>query len=128
MRAAPVVLASAPAPAPRQVGSPQRSAASDGDNGGPTARDLMQIASYKRELPQAPEKTVDKAPQAKPQPVKTVAVPAKAPAKPQAATKAGAQPSAKVAAKLAPAASAKAEPKAKAPAATAKPKDVKARQ
>lgn len=126
--AAPVVLASAPAPAPRQVGSAQRAETSDGDNGGPTARDLMQIASYKRELPSAPEKTVDKAPAAKPQPVKTAAVPAKAPAKPVTATTAKAEPAAKVAAKPASAASAKADQKVKAAAATAKPKDVKARQ
>ncbi len=58
---APVVLASAPAPAPRRP-----VLRDDGDNGaapaGPSARDLMQVASYKRELPQAAEKTVDKAP------------------------------------------------------------------
>ena len=126
--AAPVVLASAPAPAPRQVGSAQRGESSDGENGGPTARDLMQIASYKRELPSAPEKTVDKAPVAKPQAVKIAAVPAKAPAKPAPVTKAKADPAAKATAKLAATAGAKVEPKAKPLATIAKPKDVKARQ
>ncbi|UUR07749.1 hypothetical protein [Sphingomonas glaciei] len=126
--AAPVVLASAPDPAPRQVGTPQRVETSERENGGPTARDLMQIASYKRELPSAPEKTVDKALSAKPQPVKVAAVPAKAPAKPVTVTKAKPEPAAKVAAKPASAASAKADQKVKAVAATAKPKDVKARQ
>ncbi len=128
--AAPVVLASAPAPAPRQVGTPQRGETSDGENNGPTARDLMQIASYKRELPSVPQKTVDKAPPVKPQPVKIAAVPAKAPAKlataTVTATATGAK--AKIAAKPVAAASAKPEPKAKPLAATAKPKDVKARQ
>ena len=72
---APIVLASAPAPAP------QRPALADDDGGeskaGPTARDLMQVASYKRDTPQAPEKTVDKAPSIKPQPVKLITSPAK---------------------------------------------------
>ncbi|NJC05317.1 hypothetical protein GGQ97_001110 [Sphingomonas kaistensis] len=126
--AAPVVLASAPAPEPRQVGSAQRGESSDGENGGPTARDLMQIASYKREIPSAPEKTVDKAPVAKPQAVKIAAVPAKAPAKPATVTKAKADSAAKAPAKLAATAGAKVEPKAKPLATIAKPKDVKARQ
>jgi hypothetical protein len=120
--AAPVVLASAPAPVPRQVGSPPRAETSNGDGGGPTARDLLQIASYKRELPQATEKTVDKALAAKPQPVKVAAVPAKASAKPVPATKA------EPAAKPNRTASAKSEPKAKAPAKSETSKDVKARQ
>jgi hypothetical protein len=123
--AAPVVLASAPAPAPAQVGSGERPVGSGEQHGGPTARDLMQIASYKRELPQAPEKTVDKAPAAKPQAVNAVKVPATAPAKAVASTKARAEPAAKAPAKVA---ASSTETKAKTPAATSKPKDVKARQ
>jgi hypothetical protein len=129
--AAPVVLASAPAPAP------QRPALADDDDGeakaGPTARDLMQVASYRRETSQAPEKTVDKAPAPKPQPVKLTTAPAKAAAKAvpvtrvEAATKA---PAAKAPAKIAETKVAvKADTKVKAPAATpSKPKDAKARQ
>jgi hypothetical protein len=133
--AAPVVLASAPAPAP------QRPALGDDDNGGeakagPTARDLMQVASYRRETPQAAEKTVDKAPAVKLPPVKAATAAAKAPAKATPVTKAKAEPATKLAAAVPAKAKAAAEPKskavadtkAKAPAAPSKPKDVKARQ
>nr|WP_314442811.1 hypothetical protein [uncultured Sphingomonas sp.] len=124
---APVVLASAPAPAPAQV-APQRQT-TDGDNGGPTARDLMQIASYKRELPEAsPEKSVDKASATRPQPVKTPPAPARTEAKAATVTKAKVDPAAKTPAKVAATSGAKAEPKAKAPPATSKSKDTKARQ
>jgi hypothetical protein len=119
--AAPVVLASAPAP--------QRSALPEEEaKPGPTARDLMQVASYKRELSPAPEKTVDKAPATRSQPVKAAAVPAKAPVKPVAVTKAKAEPAAMVPTKTAATDKARVEPKAKAPAATATSKDSKARQ
>ncbi|WP_426265598.1 hypothetical protein [Sphingomonas sp. LHG3443-2] len=134
--AAPVVLASAPAPAP------QRPALGDDDNNdgeakaGPTARDLMQIASYRREAPQAAEKSVDKAPAIKLPPVKTATAAAKAPAKAIPATKAKAEPAAKLVAAVPvktkaaaePRAKAAADTKAKAPAAPSKSKDVKARQ
>jgi hypothetical protein len=121
--AAPVVLASAPAPAPQRSALPDEEA-----KPGPTARDLMQVASYKREISPAPEKTVDKASATRPQPVKAAAVPAKAPAKPIAVTRAKAEPAAKVPTKIVATDKAKVGPKAKAPAATATSKDSKARQ
>jgi hypothetical protein len=128
------VLASAPAPAP------QRPALGSNDDGseakaGPTARDLMQVASYRRETPQAAEKTVDKAPAAKLPAVKTAPATAKAAAKAIPVTKAKAEPASKLAAAV-PAKAKAAEPKAKAvadtrakaPAAPSKSKDGKARQ
>lgn len=127
--AAPVVLASAPAPAPAQVESDERSVGSGEQRGGPTARDLMQIASYKRDLPQSPEKIVDKAHAAKPRAANAVKVPATAPAKAVASIKAKAEPAAKPMAKApAKVAASSTETKAKIPAATSNPKDVKARQ
>jgi hypothetical protein len=114
--AAPVVLASAPAPEPQQ-----RAVEDDaGKEAGPTARDLMQVASLKRDVPQPLEKTVDKPRPAPQQAVK----PAKAPA--TAVTKAA--PNKAASAKAAPVATARAEPKAKAPPASVQPKDIKARQ
>ncbi|WP_338501185.1 hypothetical protein V6R86_00735 [Sphingomonas kaistensis] len=121
---APIVLASAPAPAP------QRPALADDDGGeakaGPTARDLMQVASYKREAPQAPEKTVDKAPSIKPQPVKLIT----APAKPVAVIKAEAAPKAPAAkvAEAKVAAKTDTKTKTKTSATPSQPKDAKARQ
>lgn len=108
--AAPVVLAAAPAPTPRPA--PAGDETGEQDGGGPTARDLLQIASYKRELPAAPEKTVDK-PRVAPTP--TVKAPAK-----KVTTDA----------KAVPTVSAKAEAKPKVPssAATSQSKDGKARQ
>lgn len=124
--AAPVVLASAPVP--------QRPALREDDDAapagsGPSARDLLQVASYKRDLPQATEKTVDKAPAAKSQPVKTVAAPAKAIAKVVPTTKAKAEPATKPPMpKVVDTKTAKADAKPKAPATPSKPKDSKARQ
>lgn len=131
---APIVLASAPAPAPQRP-----ALADDGgdeEKAGTTARDLMQVASFKRDTPQAPEKSVDKPRKPKPQPVELVT----APAKPVAVIKAEAAPKAPAAkgtdakgaaksdtkAKADP--KAKAEPKAKAAGTTNQPKDAKARQ
>jgi hypothetical protein len=121
---APIVLASAPAPAP------QGPALTDDDGGeakaGPTARDLMQVASYKRETPQAPEKTVDKAPNPKPQPVKLVTPPAK----PVAVIKADAAPKAPAAKVTDAKVAAKSDAKIKTTtsATPSPPKDAKARQ
>ncbi len=132
--AAPVVLASAPAPAPQR---PSLGDDNDGEaKAGPTARDLMQVASYRREAPQAAEKSVDKAPAIKLPPVKTATAAAKAPAKATPATKAKAEPATKLVAAVPvktraavePKAKAAADTKAKAPAAPSKSKDVKARQ
>lgn len=130
--AAPVVLASAPAPQQRPaIGGP-----ADPDEAGTSARDLMRVASYKREVPQAAEKTVGKVASAKPQAVKSAALPAKA----EPAAKIKAEAPAKVSAKTT-AVIAKAEPKARAEVkaktdskaktaatTTSKPKDTKARQ
>lgn len=117
--AAPVVLASAPAPQPAR---PADRSARDGDEDGPTARDLMQVASLERDLPQPAEKTVDKAKPKAQQPVKAAQAPATAKVK-------AAPAAAKVTAKAVAVTTAKAEPKpAKAPAPTSKSKDVKARQ
>jgi hypothetical protein len=114
--AAPVVLAAAPAPAP------QLDDAGDEEKAGPTARDLMQIASFKRDLPQpAQEKTVDKPRAAAPPPVKSAKPPATAPARTATAA-------VKVSAKAVPVAVAKAEPKARALAKNDNSKDSKARQ
>lgn len=64
--AAPVVLASAPAPSAPAV--------SEEDDEGASARDLMHVASLKRDVPEAaPEKTVDKPKSAATQPVKAPA-------------------------------------------------------
>jgi hypothetical protein len=126
--AAPVVLASAPAPA-------QQRSVADGDDkqDGPTARDLMQVASLKRDLPSAQEKTVDKPRAPAAQAVKPAKAPATAPVKAKVAVaatpgKVAAKVPVKVSAKAAAVVTAKAEPKAKAPAPVQKPKDVKARQ
>jgi hypothetical protein len=133
--AAPVVLASAPAP------SPQRQVTSD-DEGGATARDLMQVASLKRDLPQPEQKTVDKAQSTTTKPVKTAQAPATAPvkvaakavtvtssqAKPKEKTVVPASAKAEPKAKVVAAASAKADTKIKKPAQSSKPKDIEARQ
>lgn len=117
--AAPVVLASAPAPQPAR---PDARPATDAGKEGATARDLMQVASYRRDLPQAAEKTVDKARTEASEPVKAAPVPASAAAK-------AAPGATKVTAKAAATTTARAEPKAaKVSAPTTKPKDVKARQ
>jgi hypothetical protein len=65
--AAPVVLAAAPAPDRTPVR--ERSDSEDGA----TARDLMQVASLRRELPDSPKKTVDKPTLVPTQPVKPAA-------------------------------------------------------
>jgi hypothetical protein len=127
--AAPVVLASAPAPAPSRAVS-----AGEDKQDGPTARDLMQVASLKRDLPDNREKSVDKPRAPAPQAVKPAKTPATASAKVATApVKVSAKPApakapVKVSAKAAPVVTAKAEPKAKAPAAAQKSKDSKARQ
>ena len=110
--------------------------ADDEASDGPTARDLMQVASYKREAPQAAEKTVDKVPAPKPRAVIPEATDATAKAKAIPVAKVKAEPATKVAAATpaqakaaaAPKAKPVAETKTKAPAAASKPKDVKARQ
>ena len=124
--AAPVVLAAAPRPQPeaRQAEPAERA-------GGPTARDLMQVASLKRDLPEvapapAPKKAVDKP---TPPNKAAVKVPAKAATAPVKKVEEAKPATAKVAtANKAPArtgtksgADPLAEPKAKS-------KDVKARQ
>ena len=118
--AAPMVLASAPASAT----TPQRAEEAGEDKAGPTARDLMQVASLKRALPDGDQKSVDKPRAAAPQAVKPGKAPATTPAKTAAPVK--------VSAKATPAVTARAEPKAKAtakaPPATDKSKDSKARQ
>ena len=120
--AAPVVLASAPAPAPQRPAP----AGEEGKEAGATARDLMQVASLKRDLPRVAEKTVDKPRDTAPQAVKTAKAPATASAR--AASARAASAPAKASAKSAPVVSAKAEPKAKALPAQEKSKDIKARQ
>ncbi|WP_344708189.1 hypothetical protein [Sphingomonas humi] len=117
--AAPVVLASAPAPASQRPAVTSDDADNPAESkGGSTAKDLMHIASYKRDVPaQQPEKIVDKPKVATPKPVKALAAPATAPVK--------------VTAKTIVPAIAKAEPKAKAkapPETTQASKDSKARQ
>ena len=67
---APVVLAAAPAPQRPNVADDAGEAGGRRQDG-PTARDLMQVASLKRDLPAAPtKKAVDKPSMAKPRPVK----------------------------------------------------------
>jgi hypothetical protein len=122
---APVVLAAAPAPASQGSATTSDDADSaDQRGGGPTANELMHIASFKRDLPASNEKAVDKPQLGKPKAVKASAAPATAPVK--VAAKAVAVTSTKAA----PAVGTKAEPKAKPkpPVATAAPKEVKARQ
>ncbi|GLR47206.1 hypothetical protein [Sphingomonas astaxanthinifaciens] len=121
--AAPVVLASAPAPAP----TPR---VADPDASGSSARDLMQVASFRRDLPEPGEKTVDKPKVAPARPVKPAAKAATAAAStdktPAAATTARKE---KVAAKApTDSAKSKAPPKPATPPANAKSKDAKARQ
>ena len=116
--AAPVVLASAPAPQRQAIGSDDGGEA----KGGATAKELLHIASYKRDEPApAPEKTVDKPKLTATKPVKAEATPATAPVK--------------VSAKAVAPTSAKVEPKSKPPAKTKTPttkteasKEAKARQ
>jgi hypothetical protein len=120
--AAPVVLASAPAPAsPGSAISDDDGAAGERARDGATARDLMHVASLERDLPQQSEKTVDKP---KPESPRTVK-PAQGPA--IASPRAASAP-AKASAKSVPVTASRAEPKAKAPAVTSKSKDIKARQ
>ncbi|GAA4028352.1 hypothetical protein GCM10022281_03990 [Sphingomonas rosea] len=137
--AAPVVLASAPAPEPRAaISAPARSDADTAPVG--TASDLMHVASYRRELPAEPQKTVDKPKLAAPKAVKAADKPATAQAP---ATKTAAAPTTAPRSKPKPAAidakakTVLADTKAKAPAKTApkptakptaQPKDTKARQ
>lgn len=118
--AAPVVLASAPAPAnARPVGQAP---------GGATARDLMQVASLRRDIPAENEKVVDKPKVEQPKAVKAAAKPATPAAsieKPRTA--------AKTVLKEKPAVTASSESKTKpkpkpAAPADAKTKDAKARQ
>lgn len=114
---APVVLASAPAPAPaaraQQGNQPEE---------GASARDLMRVASLKRDLPQAePQKAVDKPAAAAPKPVKTAAKPATA--------RAASEKQDKAAPKTAGVEKAPVKPKPKAaPATPAKSKEAPARQ
>ena len=120
---APVVLASAPAPAQRPVVSDDGGEEAAERQGGPTARELMHIASLKRDV-SAPaiQKTVDKPKVADTKTVKAAKAAAIAPAK--STTKVDAVPAKAPTSTVA----AKPEAKSKAPAAVTKPKDVKARQ
>ncbi|WP_300972822.1 hypothetical protein [Sphingomonas sp. LHG3406-1] len=132
--AAPVVLASAPAPG------------SAGDENQPTvrpeqgttARDLMQVASYTRTIPESDQKAVDKPKAVPAKPVKVATKPATSPAKlepakaaPTTAPKARPVKAAATDPKAKPAKAAATDPKARPktpPATTSKPKDAKARQ
>ena len=121
--AAPVVLASAPAtaPAPRVA---------DPDAQRSSARDLMQVASLRRDLPEPQEKTVDKPKVAPAPPVKPAAKAARAAASTDKAPAAAATPRKEKVAAKAPTDSAKSKPSPKAatPPASTKSKDAKARQ
>jgi hypothetical protein len=115
--AAPVVLAAAPAAPARNVTDEVRPA-------GTTARDLMQVASLKRDLPEAaPQKAVDKAPAPAAKPVKAPAKPATA----KATEKAAAAASRTAGAQAAPP-QPKPKPKPAAATSPSKTKDVQARQ
>jgi len=122
--AAPVVLASAPAPAPSTPPAMAR------EEQGQTARDLMQVASLKRELPEPTvQKTVDKPRLAEQKPVKATAKAATPSPKPEA--KRPAAPTTarqKVAAAATPAKQSSKTATTKKPATTSPPKDSKARQ
>ena len=119
--AAPVVLAAAPAPE-REAEPATEEGQAEAKPRGTSARDMMQVASFKRDLPAAsPQKAVDKTQPAADRPVK---------AAPKAATSAAApDKEAKAATKTAGAKVAPAKPKTKPAAATSptKPKDVQAR-
>ena len=121
---APMVLAAAPAQPKAVVGGAEQGAEQEGR----AARDLLQVASLKRELPaSADEKAVDKAGQAGAKPVKAEAKPATPAAAdkkivPERKDKAAATPAGAAVA----ATKAKAKPKAASP--TTSTKDSKARQ
>jgi hypothetical protein len=118
---APIVLASAPAPDRTGV-TADDGAAEQPREESRSARDLMQVASLKRDLPSPPEKTVDKLRSAAAEPVKAAARPATAPVKAAVAP-------VKASAKAVAATQATAKPNPKPPTATlSKSKDVKARQ
>jgi len=126
--AAPVVLASAPDPAASAPQVTTRRGDDDGPVAGSSARDLMQVASFRRDLPPSPEKTVDKPLPPIAKTVKAASAPATAPARTDQGKSASALTGKVAPVKTAATNSTSAGQAKPAAPATSKPKDTKARQ